>query len=214
MKASILRLILLSLTLYFGNTAKGIGQPSCRSTEFRQEFLVGNGRQFTAEELERFETVYQRLTPEFSPDLDSNTKVTSICEVTRQVTRHSSLLEEIRVVGLYYTMTYESFHYNVTNYPMLFQNWTMNNLDTVLLKLQTVSLNVTGMFVPKRPLILKDPSTTELNCPATSASPTLSPTTSLSPTSPTTLEPTSDKSKPYNMYLCVALPVAIILMVV
>mmetsp|Transcript_18947 Transcript_18947/g.47013 ORF Transcript_18947/g.47013 Transcript_18947/m.47013 type:complete len:133 (+) Transcript_18947:443-841(+) len=46
-------------------------------------------------------------------------------------------------------MAYESQHYDVTEYPKLFQNWTANNLDHVLDQFQLLKFHVSSVDAPK-----------------------------------------------------------------
>jgi len=196
--------------------------PSMKETKFLQAFYVGNGREFTADEIQTFELVYRLFTPNFSPDPDPDTKVTSSCDVTKQklaegfvdrrlrngagsnstpqalrTGRHlqdEPVNQNLRELSLTYTMKYVSSYYNVTTYPMLFQNWTANNLDVIVLKLQTLSLNVTTAFAPKR-VFIQTPAPTE--SPAPSDSPTILPTFTVAPVDET-MEPTALPSENPN----------------
>jgi len=59
---------------------------SLKLTKFRQEFQVGNGREFNEDEILLFQTIYQQYTAKFSPlpATESDSKITTICTVDKQ----------------------------------------------------------------------------------------------------------------------------------
>ena len=186
--------------------------PSLKETKFRQEFQVGNSRQFTEEELIFFQSLYQRYTVDFAPIPASEVeeKITTICKVDKQTILFSSRkrelesdggwslrrlrrrklqdeveLQETNTLNVDYTMSYESMHYNVTQYPKLFQNWTTNNLDVVLDQMQFLKFDIVSVDIPKR-IVVSTPSPTV--SPAPSSTPTASPTVTPQPSMTSTEE--------------------------
>lgn len=194
-------------------SAAPTGQPSwsvasIKETKFRQEFQVGNGREFTDDELSLFQTIYKRYTVDFSPlpTTEVEAKIETTCTVDKQTflievgdrrlqydTSYSSadLLRRrerrlqdapnnpnVKTLNVDYTMRYESFYYNVTNYPKLFQNWTTNNLNVVLEQMQFLRINVTQVNIPKR-IVVSTPAPSISLVP--SISPTIYPTISPGP---------------------------------
>lgn len=182
-------------------------KPMLKETKFRQEFQVGNSREFNDDELSLFQTLYQRYTVDFAPIPESEveSKITTVCTVDKQTflfsARHRQLqndngwvsylrrrlrrldqeviLEETDTLNVDYTMSYESRHYNVTEYPKLFQNWTTNNLNVVLEQMQFLNFDVVSVDVPKR-IVVSTPAPTISMEP--SESPTMEPTSTLRPT--------------------------------
>mmetsp|Transcript_19114 Transcript_19114/g.44395 ORF Transcript_19114/g.44395 Transcript_19114/m.44395 type:complete len:760 (-) Transcript_19114:511-2790(-) len=183
-----------------------ISTPIMKETKFRQEFTVGNGREFNEEDIFVFETLYQRYTTEYSP-LDATevaAKIETKCTVDKQIfldggsermlkydiasnptnLRWRNLQETaITVTGeqliVDYTMKYTSQYYNVTTYPKLFQNWTNSNLDVLLLQMESLKLNVTQIDSAKRIIVSTQAPTASF---APSDVPTWSPTASPEPT--------------------------------
>jgi len=143
-------------------------------TLFLQQFIVEVGKEFTPDQLQLLKLVYELFTPNFAPHADSNTMVTSTFTVHKQ-SLHSEeigLNGSVQSLNLIYAMNYESIYYNVTTYPMLFQNWTTNNPDIILKKLQTLSFNVTEVKHPQR-IVLSTPAPTISPAPTVSPEPTL-----------------------------------------
>lgn len=184
-----------------------------KETKFRQEFQVGNGREFNDDELSLFQTLYQRYTVDFAPIPASEVeeKITTVCTVDKQtflftnrkrrlqkdkglisyLRRGLRGLEDVTVeqetdtLNVDYTMSYESRHYNVTEYPKLFQNWTTNNLNVVLEQMQFLNFDVVSVNVPRR-ILVRTPAPTISVAP--SEAPTLAPTTSPRPSNLATEE--------------------------
>ena len=174
-----------------------------KDTDFRQEFQVGNGREFTDEQLFIIETLYRGYTKDFAPisEEEVKTQVITTCTVNRQVIPDSGtgrLLSEngflplfLRrrrvqddpttdvVLNLDYTMKYESRYHNVTTYPRRFQNWTNTNLETVLQQMQILGLNVTQVDKASR-IVVSTPAPSASEAP--SFPPTVIPTKSFAPT--------------------------------
>jgi len=61
-------------------------EASTKKTKFRQEFMVGNGKEFNADEIIIFESLYRTYTLQFAPVPDSEviTKIDTTCTVDRQ----------------------------------------------------------------------------------------------------------------------------------
>ncbi len=182
-------------------------KPMLKETKFRQEFQVGNSREFNEDELSLFQTIYQRYTVDFAPIPASEVeeKITTVCTVDKQTFLFSArqrqlqnengwvsylrrrlrrldqeaIVEETDTLNVDYTMSYESKHYNVTEYPKLFQNWTTNNLNVVLEQMQFLNFDVVSVDVPKR-IVVSTPAPSI--SPEPSASPTIEPTITVRPT--------------------------------
>lgn len=60
--------------------------PSAKETKFRQEFLVGNGREFNADEIILFQTIYRSYKVEFAPipEEEVQIKIITTCILDRQ----------------------------------------------------------------------------------------------------------------------------------
>jgi hypothetical protein len=157
-------------------------EPSFQDGRFRQKFLVGNGRVFTDSEILLFQGLYSSYTATFaSATAIANGQIMTTCVVDAQEGlaqrrlryRHSDTggrdkwrviyrnlqSEPIQAVNVDYTMTYESRYYNVTTYPLLFQNWVNSNLETVTGQMQLLQLNVTEAQTASR-IILRTPAPT------------------------------------------------------
>ena len=188
--------------------------PITKETKFRQEFFVGNGREFNAEDQFVFETLYQRYTTEYSPLPPSEValKIETKCSLDKQIfllgegermLKLTSASNATNLRGRYlqdtsnpstgqlltldYTMKYISQHYNVTTYPKLFQNWTNSNLNVVLDQMQSLKLNVTEIGAAKR-IIVSTQAPTASSAPSTE--PTASPSVSFLPSMEILNEPT------------------------
>jgi len=185
-------------------------EPSSKETKFRQEFEVGNGREFNTGELNLFKVLYQRYTINFAPISESEVelKIITECTIDKQTflfeagerklgfnDTNSSAIPKVRGLedapsrlNVDYTMKYESRYYNVTNYPKLFQNWTTNNLDEVKTQMQVLGMNVTEVKIPKR-IVVSTPSPT--TSPAPSMTPTIRPSISAAPSPVSTENPSA-----------------------
>mmetsp|Transcript_19116 Transcript_19116/g.44403 ORF Transcript_19116/g.44403 Transcript_19116/m.44403 type:complete len:480 (-) Transcript_19116:63-1502(-) len=165
-----------------------ISTPIMKETKFRQEFTVGNGREFNNEDIFVFETLYQRYTTVYLPLLPSEAaaKIESKCTVDKQIFLDSASTGIGNQLIVDYTMKYSSQYYDVTTYPKLYQNWTNSNLNVVLDQMQALKLNVTQIDSAKRILIATFAPTASF---APSTLPTAFPTTSLDPTLSSSDEP-------------------------
>lgn len=85
-------------------------------------------------------------------------------------------------------MSYSSIFFNVSTYPILFQNYVNSNLETVATQLQTLGLNVTEAQTASR-IIERTPEPTA--SPAPSSIPTGAPSSSYSPSAAPTVAPTA-----------------------
>jgi len=164
--------------------------PSVQDARFRQKFLVGNGRTFNDNEISIFETLYQSYTKNFAPIPDSagtDLKISTECIVEQQEglvegrflrnkVRRRLQTEFIQAVNMDYEMRYESAYYNVSSYPILFQNWINQNLVTVTEQMRLLQLNVTEAQTASR-LIVRTPA------------PTISPEPSQAPSGMPTITP-------------------------
>jgi len=186
-------------------------EASSKESKFRQEFKVGNGREFNDDEIGFLQVIYKQLTEDFAPLTASEveSKITTICTVDRQeflievggrrlqgdtgsdatpqlLRRRGRRLQDapnnpnVRTINVDYTMKYESKHYNVTQYPKLFQNWTNSNLDKILEALTTLKMNVTEVDGARR-IVVSTPAPSYSVFP--SAKPTVSPTITPVPSS-------------------------------
>lgn len=179
---------------------------------FRQKFLVGNGRTFNENEITIFQTLYQGYTKVFAQIPDSvgaEMKIVTTCNVDNQEalderrflryshdlhgegtknTRH--LQEIIEAINMDYTMTYTSLYFNVSTYPILFQNWINQNLGVVTGQMQLLQLNVTEAQTASR-LIVRTPAPTISLMPSTvpTGMPTITPYPSFLPTNSPTPSP-------------------------
>ena len=158
--------------------------PFEKRTKFRQEFIVGNGREFNSEDQFVFETLYQRFATEYIPlpPSEVDAKIETRCALDKQIyllpQEDTTSTPTPSLLTLDYTMEYTSQYYNVTTYPKLFQNWTNSNLDAVLDQMQVLKLNVTEIGVAKRIIVSTASPTASL---APSMEPTASPSISLVP---------------------------------
>ena len=82
-------------------------------------------------------------------------------------------------LSVYFKMEYESYYYNVTQYPKLFQNWTNSNLDEILDQMQTLKMEVNGVEKAQRivektsaPSMSLEPSYVPTEFPTISSQPT------------------------------------------
>lgn len=138
---------------------------SKQTTKFRQEFRLGS-RELDKDESILFARLYERYTADFStiPALEVESKITTTCEVRNQYFRYEEpgdrrrlgdnavgsitenpqlrrrLQDDQMVLMVDFTMTYESRHVDVTEYPILFQNWITNNADAVLTQLHGLGM--------------------------------------------------------------------------
>jgi hypothetical protein len=196
-----------------------------QDARFRQKFIIGNGRVFTEAEILLFQGLYTSYTTNFAnPTAVAEGLILTTCEVDAQeglVERRlryrqqknsrvhdartvSRVLqsEPIEALNVDFTMRYESRHFNVTSYPILFQGWVNVNLETVTVQMQLLQLNVTDALPASRiiirtpaPSISTAPSDTPSFYPTQSilpsslptAGPSISPTAFVPPTSPPTV---------------------------
>jgi hypothetical protein len=188
---------------------------------FRQKFLVGNGRIFNDNEIAIFETLYQGYTKSFAQNDD--TKIMTTCVVDAQEglderrllrkrngfagnggmpwksrpERRTQGDEIIEAVNMDYTMTYTSSHFNVSSYPILFQNWINVNLVTVTEQMRLLQLNVSEAQTASR-LIIRTPAPTVSLAPsaAPTGRPTITPYPSYAPSNqPTTVATRTQPSR-------------------
>ena len=121
---------------------------------FRQRFAVGNGQIFSGGEITLFQVLYESYTFKFIPAGESgrtNTscKVISVTGANRKlrngvVNAVGRSLQSFLFSEVDFSMSYTSKQTNVTDYPIMFQNYVNDNLDTVTQNLQALSFNVTG----------------------------------------------------------------------
>ncbi|KAG7353951.1 RNA recognition motif containing protein [Nitzschia inconspicua] len=180
-------------------------EPIVADARFRQKFLVGNGRIFNENEVTIFETLYQGYTKVFAqiPDAaGAEMKIVTTCNVDNQealderrflrvgherdfheLENTRNLQESVEAVNIDYTMTYTSLYFNVSSYPILFQNWINQNLETVTGQMQLLQLNVTEAQTASR-LIVRTPAPTISFMPSDvpTGRPTVTPNPSFSPT--------------------------------
>ena len=154
---------------------------SRKETMFRQEFKVDHDKEFSNHEVKAFEELHQQYTVYFSPLSPAEVEKTikTVCTFHRQSLetngddrrllrlRSQRNLETMSQQSLYvdFTMTYESTHYNVTEYPKLFQNWSANNLDVMLDQMRFMDIDVQSVDIPRRIVV---------STPAPSATPSTS----------------------------------------
>jgi len=149
---------------------------------FRQEFLVGAATEFDNDDVHILEMLYQQNTVEYSPDYDASSRIKTTCVINRQsiYTVDPDLVDETEdhLLLVDYTMRFESSYYNVATYPQLFQNWTNSNLDTLLMQMQSLGLDVTTLDRPKRIIVsTPSPSTVPTIVPVNSPTPSIGHTT-------------------------------------
>ena len=108
-----------------------------------------------------------------------------------QVQAKQRRLQNVEVIQLDFTMTYESRAVNVTVYPVLFQNYINTNLDTVTVQMQTLGLNVTQAQIANRviprteaPTVSLAPSVAPSDFPSISPAPTVAPSIATDPPAP------------------------------
>lgn len=120
--------------------APSLQEVSKQKTMFRQEFRLGSN-ELDVDELILFERLYEGYTVDFSPlpDSEVESKITTTCEVRHLSSRFEEQDDQI-VQIVDFTMTYESRHYDVKEYPKLFQNWITNNADVVLTQLNWLGM--------------------------------------------------------------------------
>jgi hypothetical protein len=184
--------------------------PIVADAKFRQKFLVGNGRIFNENEVAIFQTLYQGYTKNFAQIPDSTgaeMKITTTCVVDsqealderrllrigRESQRNRHLQEFVEAINMDYTMTYTSAYFNVSSYPIFFQNWINQNLGTVTEQMQVLQLNVTEAQTASR-LIVRTPAPTISLMP--SDVPTVMPTTTPYPTRLPSDSPTINPTLP------------------
>merc|ERR1719343_417085 len=166
-------------------------QASRKEAMFRQQFTVQNNREFADEELELFEDLLEQYTLYFAPlsPIEVETKVTTDCTVHRQyllnqgdrkldssstnMLRHGNKRRELQdqsptTLQVDFSMTYESMHYNVTEYPKLFQNWMSNNGNVVVEQMQFLSMDVVSVDRPRRIVVMTpEPTSPPTSLPIT-----------------------------------------------
>jgi len=172
-------LLLVLLATLLTTSAAQLETSSMKETKFRQEF--GAGREFQANELIIFERLLEGFTNEFSPETEAASKIRTSITFKNQNLRDN-------VLYLHYAAKYESGYYDVTEYPLLFQNYTNNHLDVLLEQLQLLNLNVTYVNGPKR-ILIQTPPPTVSSMP--SAEPTKAPSYSPAPSQSPTQSPSS-----------------------
>jgi hypothetical protein len=171
-----------------------------KETKFRQEFTVGNGREFNGGDIFVFETLYQRYTTEYLPFLpEVAAKIETRCTVDKQILLESASTGIGNQLTVDYTMKYTSQYYDVTTYPKLFQNWTNSNLNVLLGHMQSLKFNVTQIGTAKR-ILIATPAPTASFAPSTV--PTAFPTISFDPTLTSSDEPftTADNTEIPTIY--------------
>lgn len=197
---------------------------SVKETNFRQEFLVGTAREFDNDDVLILETLFQRTTAEYSPDSEASSRVTTTCVINRQsiYTVDPDLVDETEdhLLLVDYTMRFESSYYNVTTYPQLYQNWTKSNLDTLLMEMQSLGLDVTTLDRPKRIVVSTHaPSAMPTTVPTSSPTPSIGHTTvpsiapSLDKTSSTTTAETKRMPRHNNVVILYAVLIVIPLLI-
>lgn len=150
-----------------------LSKVSTKETNFRQEFLVGESNIFDVDDVLMLEMLYRRYMEEYSPEFDASSKITTTFTV-----HHQSILNvdpdiinetEDHLLLVDYTIKFSSPYYNVTSYPKLFQEWSSNNLDTMLIQMKSLRLDVITLNGPMRIVV---------STPAPSVVPTTVPTNS------------------------------------
>ncbi len=170
---------------------------SLKETMFRQEFKVNHSKEFTNHEVKAFEELHQQYTVYFSPLSPAEVEKTikTVCTVNRQSLESNDddrrslrrgaerSLEMLAQESLYldFTMTYESTHYNVTEYPKLFQNWSANNLDVVLDQMRFMEIDVQSVDIPRRIVISTRPPSVTPSTTSRDESITIATTTDSTP---------------------------------
>eukprot|EP00980_Cylindrotheca_fusiformis_P013513 scaffold3450_cov114-Cylindrotheca_fusiformis.AAC.18 len=170
--------------------------PIVSAASFLQRFVIGNGRLFFPTELGFIESLYIGSTDDFITDhTDVELKVESKCNITSQgwskLTRRKLErgkkwtmvrrgLQFFQYVEVAYEMTYSSVYINVTNYPILFQQYINNNNDTIVSRMQTLGLNVSQVGPASR-LIFITPEPTPSPGPIPSVMPSIEPSSSRNP---------------------------------
>jgi len=149
---------------------------------------VGSGREFDAEEIFVFETLYNRYATEYLPLLPSEVvaKIETRCTVDMQTVLESASTGIGDQVIVDYRMKYTSQYHDVTTYPKLFQNWINSNLNVQLDQMQSLRFNVTQIDTAERIFIATHAPTASF---AQSTVPTAFPTVSLDPTLSSSDEP-------------------------
>lgn len=124
-------------------------------TLFRQKVHVHINRVFDDDELNLLQALYKHNTKRFSPLSLSETDadIFTDCIINRQHLA-PAVQETNASIELDFTMAYESKHYDVAEYPKLFQNWTINNLELVLEQSYYFNLGIVSFDVPKRIVIV------------------------------------------------------------
>jgi hypothetical protein len=191
-------------------------EPILADARFRQKFLVGNGRIFNEDEISIFETLYQSYTKNFVQVPDTTElKIVTTCVVDNQEALderrflrlnimddckgskdNRKLQELVEAINMDYTMTYKSSYINVTSFPILFQNYINQNLETVTNQMQLLQLNVSEAQTASR-LIVRTHSPTISWMPSDNPTgmPTTTPYPSHMPSSSPTNMPTFPQAK-------------------
>ena len=126
-------------------------------TKFRQEFQVGNGREFSKDELVLLQILYRRLTVDFTraPAVDIESKITTACTIEKQTIGSKRLQSEtgsgspqVGTLTVEYTMKYESSYYKMDHYPKMFQTWITENMNVLLVRMQVLGINVHQINIP------------------------------------------------------------------
>jgi len=145
---------------------------SWKSTKFRQGFRVGNGTEFTEDEIDIIESIYNANTINFAPDNEVES-VTTNCTVYRQQVAlpEDDELDTESVLSVDFVMIFESNYYSVENYTRMFQNWTNLNLVKVQEQMNLLKINVTEVDKVSR-VVIATPSPTKSPSPTTTPDPT------------------------------------------
>jgi hypothetical protein len=182
---------------------------------FTQQFDVAEVSVFDDNQVMEFETLFERYTESFGDtELVSIGKINTTCAIIKQILQHPTRrgLRDLRTLShnryllsssntsgsaintVQYSMTFNSFVLNVTNYPDLFRVYVTQNLQAVVLDLRNAGLNVTNSQAPLEVVTTPSPTfmptVSHRPSPAPSFFPSVSPGPSSSPSSSPTHLPT------------------------
>jgi len=181
-------------------------EASIVKANFRQEFLVDDASAFGDDVVATLELLYATYTVEYSPDSDAWRRISTNCTVERQTVLTvdpDAIPDETddHLLIVDFTVTFSSPYYDVTSYPLLFQDWTDSNLDVMLRDVQGLRTDVNTLDKPKRIVVTAmtdsttdsttDPTSVSANSPPSPAPTTSSPAPSIGKTAVPSRSPTA-----------------------
>jgi len=190
---------------------------SVQEANFRHTFQVLRPiTEFNDDYVILFQALFEHYTKYYAPISDAaevEDKITTHCTIARQyyvdlrrqlrnkggeLERKRHLKEDGPLLAIDYTMRYESMHYDVMDYPRLFQNWTAHHLDGILDQMEFLEFGVLNVKVPRRIVV-------------STSSPTIAPVSSTNPSASTSTSSPTTVSTPNEKEPTSSFPISIII---